>query len=507
MKFIYKLKGVITIILFYSMLFSCTKDFEELNTDPNLITEDVVKVNGLFTQVIANSATGTFSGRIGEFLNFANPGDGARIYTRYDYEGFYNGQYRGHLINIGELLRLTKANDKLSNKNAIAKIYGVWLWQTLTDRFGDIPFTQAALGFENTVLQPKYDTQESIYKQLFTDLKDATAQLSNEPDKESYGDADLIYGGDVDSWRRFANSLRLRMAIRVRYKDPALAQANITDVINAPLIVADDQSAKLLSEANASVNQGYYNPFSYAVDISYTNALRLGFTPVELLKTTNDPRLSVYFNPSALGGVWRGAPVNLGTGQGGSKYQTDSLSLVGDFFRTGQYRFNILSAAEVSFLKAEASLFGLAGGGNPQSLFNEGIQFAMKMYNIDQSAINTFLASPAGTLAGSDEEKLKQIIDQKYIALIFQSDEVWAEYRRTGYPLIWIGSGDTDTEGEIPRRLTYPFQEYLINETSVTEAAGRLADGDKLTSRVWWDAKPGLPFHHPKQGVFPPESW
>lgn len=506
MKFINMLKGVITIVLFFSMLFSCTKKFDKLNTDPNLITQDVVKINGLLTQVLANSANDG-GARISEFINFTNPGDGYRPYARFDYEGYYNGYYKSFLININEILRLTSGDAKRSNKNAIAKIYGVGLWQKLTDRFGDIPFTQAALGFENTVLQPKYDTQESIYKQLFTDLKDATAQLSNDPDQESYGDADLIYGGDVDSWRRFANSLRLRMAIRVRYKDQALAQGNISEVINAPLITEDNQSAKLLSEANASVNQGYYNPFATAVEIPYPNGLRLGFTPVELLKTKNDPRLSVYFNPSESGGVWRGAPVNLGTGQSGARYQSDSLSLVGDFFRTGQFRFNILSAAEVSFLKAEASLFGLAGGGDPQSLFTEGIQQAMKMYNISQANINTFLASPAGTLTGSDEAKLKQIIDQKYIALIFQGDEVWAEYRRTGYPLVWIGNDDTDTGGEMPRRLTFPFQEYLINEASVTEAAGRLSDGDKLTSKLWWDAKPGLPFQHPKQGVFPPETW
>lgn len=507
MKFTYKLKGIIAKMLFLFVVFSCTKKFDELNTNPNLITEDVVKINGLFTQVVANSATGTFGGRISEFVNFTNPGDGLRSFARFDYEGFYNGFYTSYLINISEIIRLTNGSDKLSNKNAIAKIYGVWLWQTLTDRFGDIPFTQAALGFENTVLQPRYDTQESIYKQLFTDLKAATSQLSNDPGKESYGNADLIYGGDIDSWRRFANSLRLRMAIRVRYKDQALAQTNVADVINAPLITSDNQSAKLLSEANASVNQGYYNPFRYAIDVSYTNGLKLGFTPVELLRTKNDPRLSVYFNPSVLGGVWRGAPVNLGASQKTSRYQTDSLSLVGDFFRSSQLRFNILSAAEVSFLKAEAALFGLAGGGNPQLLFEEGIENAMKMYNVNQAEIDIFLASPEGTLTGSDEDKLKQIIDQKYIALIFQGDEAWAEYRRTGYPLVWIGNDDTDTGGQMPRRLTYPFQEYLINENSVTEAAGRFQGGDKLTSKVWWDAKPGLPYQHPRQGTFPPETW
>lgn len=501
-----KLRKTLIVIFCFGAFSSCTKDFDNINTDPNLVTEKVVKINGLFTQVVANATTGTVGGRISEFVNYTNPGDGLRIFSRFDYDGFYSGFYKSFLININEIIRLTKDDPNLSNKNAIAKIYGVWLWQNLTDRFGDIPFSQAVQGFENTILQPQYDDQESIYKQLFTNLKDATEQLSDDPAKESYGDADLIYGGDVDKWKRFANSLRLRMAIRVRYKDQPLAQSNIGEVINGPLINTDDQSAKLLSESNASINQGYYNPFSYAIDISYANGLKLGFTPVDLLVTKNDPRLPIYFNPSESGGVWRGAPVNPGTLQKTSRYQTDSLSLVGDFFRTGQFRFNIISAAEVSFLKAEAALVGL-GGSDPQSLYVEGIQKAMAMYNVSSGAVSTYLSSAAGTLTGTEEDKLKQIIEEKFIAIIFQSDEAWAEYRRTGYPLIWIGNDDTDTGGELPRRLTYPFQEYLINETSVTEAAGRLQGGDKLSSHVWWDAKPGLPYQHPKQGTFPPESW
>ncbi|MCC6289008.1 MAG: SusD/RagB family nutrient-binding outer membrane lipoprotein [Chitinophagaceae bacterium] len=501
-----KLRKALIVICCFGAFSSCTKDFDTINTDPNLITEKVVKINGLFTQVVANGTTGTMGGRISEFVNYTNPGDGARIFSRYDYDGFYSGFYKGLLNNISEIIRLTKDNPNFSNKNAIAKIYGAWIWQNLTDRFGDIPFSEAVQGFEKTILQPKYDDQESIYKQLFSNLKDAAAQLSDDPTKESYGDADLIYGGDVDKWKRFANSLRLRMAIRVKYKDQALAQSNIGEVINGPLITTDDQSAKLLSEANASVNQGYYNPFRYAVDISYTNGLRLGFTPVELLVTKNDPRLTVYLNPSELGGIWRGAPVNLGALQKTSRYQTDSLSLVGNFFRTGQFRFNIISAAEVSFLKAEAALSGL-GGSDAQSLYIDGIQKAMAMYNVSSGAVATYLSSAAGTLTGSDENKLKQIIEEKFIAIMFQSDEAWAEYRRTGYPLIWIGNDDTDTGDEVPRRLTYPFQEYLINEASVTEATGRLQGGDKLSSRVWWDAKSGLPYQHPKQGTYPPESW
>jgi hypothetical protein len=505
MKSIYNINVAIVISILLCTVVSCTKDFEEINTNPNMITQDIVKVNGLLTQVEANAITGAFGGKISDFVNFTNPGDGGFPYLKSDYSDKFDGYYTGYLSNTREIIRLTEGKENLSNKNAIGKILSVWLWQTLTDRFGDIPFSQATLGVDNAIIQPKYDTQESIYRQLFVELKNATAQLNNDPAQESYGGADLLFNGEVDGWIRFANSLRLRMAMRVRYVDQALAQENIADVINAPLITSDEQSAKLLSEANASVGQGYYNPFRYAVDVSYTNALRSGFTPIELLVKNNDPRLSVYYNISALGAEWRGAPVNI-TGTMNDRYTTDSLSLVGDFFRTQQYRYNVLTAAEVSFLKAEAALFGLASG-DPQSFFTEGIQRAMEIYSINQADINTFLASAAGTLSGTDEERLKQIIDQKYIALIYQADEAWAEYRRTGYPLIWIGPGDNSTNGTVPRRLTYAFNEYLINQANVEEAAGRLNGGDVLMTKVWWDAKSGLPYQHPKQGVFPPETW
>ncbi|MBX3242149.1 MAG: SusD/RagB family nutrient-binding outer membrane lipoprotein [Chitinophagaceae bacterium] len=503
MKYINKINAAIIITIV--CIAGCTKKFDEINTNPSLVSEDIVKIDGLFTNVLANSVTGTFGGRIAVMINYLAPGDGGFPFIKSDYSGFYNGMYTSFLINLQEVVRLSEGKPELSNKNAIARILSVWIWQNLTDRFGDVPFAQAALPVDQVVLQPKYDTQESIYRQLFADLKAATAQLSDASDKDSYGNADILFNGNVASWRRFANSLRFRMAIRVRYVDQALAQENISDVLNAPLIGDDSQSAKLLSEANATASLGYYNPIRGSIDNNYTNGLRFGFTAVELLHTQGDPRLPVYFNLSVLGSGWRGAPVNI-SGEQNQRYPTDSLSLIGDYFRVGQFRYNVITAAEVSFLKAEAVLFGLASG-DAQSLFQEGIQNAMKIYGIDQNEINTFLASPAGTLTGTNEEKLKQIIEQKYLALLFQADEAWAEYRRTGYPLIWIGNGTNNTNGTIPRRLVYAFNEYLLNEDNVKEAAARLSDGDELTSRMWWDAKPGLPYQHPRQGQFPPETW
>lgn len=505
MKINIKTKMAVCLTAFLSIAISCTDNFEEINTSPTLITEEMVRVDGLLTRVqkLATFAIPGFN-RIAEFAGNTSLQDSGYPFQIQDYGGYYNGFYTSYLVNMNELIRLTAEDPKLSNKNAIAKIYTVWLWQNLTDRFGDVPFSEMSKSQDDIILQPKYDTQESIYRQLFTTLKEATAQLSNDAAQESFGDADLIFKGSVDSWIRFANSLRLRMALRVRYADQALAQENIDDVIGQPLITENSQNASLLSEPSTSAIEDNRSPiYNYILD-NYSNALVPGFPYMELLYTKNDPRLTIYFNESA-SGIYRGRPVNLESPQEKERFNQDDVSYLGDYFRGSTFTFNIITAAEVNFLRAEAALFGLSGE-NEQSLFQDGIQDAMLMYAVSQNDIDTFLASE-GTLTGTDEEKLKQIIDQKYIALFYQSDEAWSEYRRTGYPLIWIGSGLTSTGGIMPRRLTYPNEEYVKNATKVTEAAGRLQGGDVLVSRVWWDAKPGLPFDHPLQGSFPPDPW
>lgn len=162
-----------------------------------------------------------------------------------------------------------------------------------------------------------------------------------------------------------------------------------------------------------------------------------------------------------------------------------------------------MNAAEVYFLRAEAALASLTSE-NAEEMYRQGIQKSLEQYAVAPAEIATYLGSSEGNLSGTMEEQLEDIIVQKYLAIYYQSTEAWAEFRRTGYPRIWTGSDVGSTGGNIPRRLTYPQAEYAKNGSKVTDAAGRLANGDMLMSRIWWDARPGLPLAHPKQGVFPP---
>src|SRR5690606_25390762 len=183
-------------------------------------------------------------------------------------------------------------------------------------------------------------------------------------------------------------------------------------------------------------------------------------------------------------------------------YGQDMVASVGPLLKERIYEIIVMNAAEVYFLRAEAAFADITGE-NENELYRMGIQASMEQYNVAQAEISEFLNQDAGTLSGSEEEQFEQIINQKYISTFFQHYQGWAEFRRTGYPEVWIGSDPGVTGGQIPRRLTYPNDEYLKNEENVREAADRIG-GDELMTRVWWDARPGVPFEHPLQGVFPP---
>jgi len=484
-------------------LSACTDDFEEINTSPYLITEEEVKADAILTYVLKNSIFDIVNfGRIGEYSGFvSNPASG---FPLQNVIGSFD-EYRNGIVNVAEIIRLTEDKPSLSNKNAIARIWKVWLYYRLTDNFGPVPYSEAAQGFEEVITKPKYDSQEYIFNDMLSTLKDAVSQLNDAAEMDSYGEADILYQGDVNSWVRFANSLRFRLAMRVRYADPQLAETHIKEVISAPLIDTNEQNAKLTAEGEDAALNANRGPFFNQLQNNNGNVLHASMTVSENLLLRNDPRLSIYLNESNSAG-YRSRPFNMVREDQKPRYDGDSITSVGEFFRSADYTFNVQTAAEVKFLKAEAALVGMISG-NAEEYFREGIQLAMEQYAVAEEEVAVYMNSEAANLVGSEEEMLEEIIVQKYLASYYQAHEAWAEYRRTGYPRIWIGEGPSDTDGQLPRRQKYPLDEYSKNLQNVEEAAASLSNGDDPLSRVWWDAKPGLPFNHPKQGQFPPEVY
>lgn len=482
---------------------ACTKNFEEINTDPTLVTAELIQPKLLLSAVQKNSVFGVLNAHstLMEYAGYyKNPASGDIFQVR-DFSDPYNSFYRSYLINISEVIRLTANKPELNNQHAIARIWRAWLFHQLTDAYGDIPYTDAVKSVDSMVLQPKYDTQEFIYRDLLKELNEAAAQLSTDPGQTSFGNADLLLKGDVDRWKRFANSLRLRFAIRVRFADAALAQQQVTDVLAQPLIETNAQNVKLatVNDGNTSNSNQFYQR-----NLTQPGNMVVSFTLTDNLKKLSDPRLPILARPATIADAgYRGVPAQIGTVQR-ERYSGDSTARMALSFLQPVLDLVVINAAEVKFLRAEAALANLSNE-NEQTLFSEGIELAMQQYGVTAGDITNYLASPSATLTGPEENMLEQIIVQKWLAIYYNSAEGWAEFRRTGYPRIWTGSDLGDTQGNIPRRLTYPNDEYFRNVTSVTEAASRLAGGDKLLSRVWWDKKAGLPIAHPRQGMFPPE--
>jgi hypothetical protein len=482
----------------------CTKNFDNINTDPTLITKDLMKPSLLLTYVEKNSAFEVETQSIiSEFSGYyTNPASG-NIFLNRNFGDPFGSYYRNYIINIAEIIRLTADDPTLQNQNAMARIYKAWLYYQLTDAYGDIPYFEAVKDIADLNPQPVYDSQESIYRDIFKELKEATAAISDDAAQKSFGDADLLMKGDPQKWRMFANSLRLRLALRVRYADAALAQENISDVINGPLI--DDNSQNVLLATLDDGNVENLNEF-YDKNTRQPGNMNVSFTVTDILNHLSDPRLPIFAKiaPQPAAG-YRGAPLQMLQNET-QRYIEDSLSLMGDYFLQPVFDKILISAAEVKFLRAEAALAGFTAE-DAQDLYEQGIQLAMEQYGVAAGDITTYLASAAGTLTGSDEEKLEQIIVQKWLSTYYNVNEGWAEFRRTGYPRIWTGNELGDTGGNIPRRLTYPVEEYFKNESNVTAAASKISGGDKLLGHVWWDQKAGVPFAHPRQGMFPPEDY
>ena len=479
---------------------ACTKNFEEINTDPTLVTADIIKPSMLFTAVLKNSVFDSYNASIiSEYSGYySNQGSGV-IFQNANWTSPFNTYYRSYIINSAEIIRLTADKPKLVNEYAMGRIWKALLFAQLTDLYGDIPYFESAKNVVDVINQPKYDAQKDIYTDLLKELKEAAAQLSTAPTLASFGNADILMGGDVDRWKRFANSLRLRLALRVSYADPALAKQHVADVINQPMIDANSFNVFLntIDGANTSNRNPLYD------DPLNSYPLWTSFTVAENLKKLSDPRLTIFSLPASDGtSGYRGRPIALGTNQ--ITYAEKNTAMLQNSFRSPEHPIIVMNAAEVYFLRAEAALRGLSTE-NAQQLYTTGITQSLAQYNVPLAAQATFLASAAAVLTGTVEEKLEQIIVQKFLAIMYESNEAYAEFRRTGYPRIWTGSSQGSTNGEIPRRLTYPLDEYAKNETSIKEAVARLSKGDSYMSRVWWDVKPGLPFHHPKQGMFPPE--
>lgn len=545
---------------------ACTDKYDLYNTNPAIITADLVNIDLLLTYVetgIPASAGYGNSGDYGSYSGMAKRDDD-NSFTEADAPGEWDFEYTSQINNLSNIIHLIDGmenKDELVNKTAVARILKAWSVSKLTDTYGDVPYFESSLPQAEAVLQPKYDTQESIYTDLFKELEEAAAQLDES--KESYGSADLVYGGDVTKWRKLANSLRLRMALRVRYVNPAMATAQLSDLTEAGLITSLSDDAKVLNNTDfiEHTNPRYYRIINYGTTQESVNTHQ---TMINILKNDSvhmDPRIRIYADTVKAtwkGGLspngyffpayeYRGSPT-LAIASDIYKYPwgSNTVSAIADFWRVPVVAPAVMKASEVYFALAEAKLYGLlpaSFSGTANSYYQKGIDAAIEwakwfydltapqipalmidyIHNPEYSAgaqwtqsdvdqyldykkikdaeIAAFKATPIYTLSGSQEQQLEMIINQKIVALYPDEFQGWNEYRRTGYPRVAIANDNSSAlKGKVPRRQPWPTREEQINGASYPEALARYGTDSKLT-KMWWDANPASP--HSSDFVFP----
>ena len=397
---------------------------------------------------------------------------------------FYAGGGSG---NIGGLQDLADAIERAENDPRPARqeikhnyigpalVMKSWTYQIMTDLWGDIPYTQANLGVEGP-LAPEYDTQEAIYDSLFANVEAATAMM--EPGDGGYGAADPIYGGDIALWQKFSNSLRLRLAIRLTEVDPDKAREQFLAALAAEggVFTSNAHNAELVWAGDGTND----NPFF--VNFKTRDDHRVSATMLDTLEGLDDPRLFFYareVQDDTASDRYRGVPNGLET-DSALAMGLSKTSQIGTWFSSAASPSILMQYSEVLFILAEGAARGW--GGNAAELYRDAITASMQVYGIPQAEIDAYLAQPG--VAYNAATGLQQIAFQKWISLFNQGTEAYAEWRRSGQPVLTPGPGAIIDV--VPRRLTYPAMEQSLNAANLNEATTRQG-GAGLEDRVWWD--------------------
>ena len=368
------------------------------------------------------------------------------------------------------------------------------LWQIMTDCYGSIPFTEGAKG-EEGIIQPAYDSQQDVYTGILALLEDANTKLAAGGTIEN----DIINDNSVDLWQKFANSLHMRVAIRMSNVDPAGAKTELQKILgNAatyPVLESNSDQISLEWLGTSPYWEPYYNDQITRDDHGMCKIF------IDALLATSDPRISEFAFPAESDGQYRGVPAGMSLTQE-SATALNSVSRIGFRYRndpTGSTYF--MRYAEVEFIKAEAYARPdlLNNASLARSAYEAGITASCAEHNVATGAITTYLANTnvGWGLAGSwGYTNLQKIYYQKWVSLFKQGHEAWAETRRTDIPLMGIAPGATPAtlltaHNRPPFRWPYPTSEYTLNKTVVEAADDGIVDRFWGT-KMWWDTRTGV---------------
>lgn len=480
------MKKILSLIIGSVMLLTACdpSDFKDTNVDPTAVSS--VPNKALLTNSLQSFPGTVFSGTAGNrhsanmYVQFISEGPypGASLYTVRNFD--WAPHYTGPLYNLkaiidnatsGSPLAEAGVNGSKDNQIAVARILKAYYYWWLTDRFGDIPYSEALKGNGN--FSPKYDTQQSIYADLFKELKEAATQIKL---AENGVTGDQLFEGDMAAWKTFANTTRLFMSLRLMKNDNAKGKAEMADAISSGVISGNSGNMfyKFLSS-----DPNNFNPWFDNYTTSLRNDYAISKVMTDYMGPKNDPRLPVY--GEVLAGQVKGLPYGSNT----AVNIPGAYSRIGDKFRGAGSPALIYSYAQVLFTQAEAAKQGWIAGGDALAAthYANAIKASMETYGVyNAGSYATYMLH--ADVAYDATKGLEQIMTQKWVHLYLNGYESWADWRRTGFPV--LAAAPNGNQSTIPRRQGYPTNEGSINGKSYTEAVARQG-ADNLTTKIWWD--------------------
>jgi hypothetical protein len=539
------MKRISKYIIFSLLLisFSCTDKFEEINTDPNKTSEAVFNANYLLSQTqFSYSNTGysqllfqsMWTQVLASTFSYYGNGDKYRAsgsfvsYQSSIFTDSYNAASRAV-----EMQNLVADKPELSNLYNIGSIMKVLCIARVTDSYGDAPYSEA-LQAKTEIYTPKYDTQQEIYTSMLTELETAVKNLDA---AKSGPTADLFYAGNIAQWKKFGNSLMLRLAMRLTKVDAAMAKTWAEKAIAGGVFSSIADNAKVVTDNGTGNSNATTNALRVADDY---REVRWSKTFIDYLKTTKDPRITAiaeisktgYTNNSnqdLAGDNAEGIQIGLPNGydlNGGATDISKSSNFPGDapadpsikddkVARVGKYSRPrtsvyldrsgtnfILTYGETELMLAEAKVRGWNVTGTAADHYNNGVTASvasLAQFNKTTAADPSIVAAVAGTPAflaanpldvSSTEKALKQINEQYWVTTgtLFNFIETWNNWKRSGYPVLTpVVYPGGFSNGTIPRRIPYGATEPVQNPKGYAEALGRLGGTDSFTARNWWD--------------------
>lgn len=478
MKFMYQ-SGLLLLLL--TSFWACSKEFEAINTNPN--APEQVNAQFLLTNILWNTANnnavdawnaGNFLGQLTARTEF-NEIDRWDIRTNTE---LWNKSYL--LLNdIQSLEQLVEEGKASETYKGMALVMRAFLAATLTDLWGDVPYSEAIKGRTEGNFTPKFDSQEEIYtgpQGILQSLRDASAIFEGAANSTPVT-GDIIYNGNTDKWLRLSNTLLVRYLLRASNK--LSINTELQNLVTAGNLMQSNADNGLVAYLPTAPNQWFVHTIREG---DYSN-VRMSTTIDSLLTAYDDPRTAVWFKPTASSQgtgtlEYDGLPNGIGPGSLG-QYNLAEYSTLGTIFREQPAGVNavIMTYSELQFALAEAAQKGWISG-SAQNYYEAGIQASFAYYN---TPLPSNYLTQSGVAWTGD---LSQIITQKWLASMLVGYEGWLNYRRTGFPALNVGLDNLNND-QVPVRYRYPDTEKAVNTTHYNEAVARMG-GDSYNEKSWW---------------------